>query len=270
MRDLPQPMAHPTLGVMPIVYALQADCVWHSPAENHRAVHDAVLRAKVASGSMIVLPEMFDVGFTMDTAVACEAAPETTAFLAGLARSTKTLVIAGHATRDKEGRATNSASVFDAAGEQIARYVKCHGFTPAGEREAYAAGDGPIVFDWEGLKVAPLICYDLRFPELFRAATKLSAEVFVVIANWPDARVAHWVTLAKARAIENQAYVIAVNRCGRDPNYVYPGRSLIIDPKGDVLAEAGDGVEMLTAEIDPDVVRGWRRDFPALCDARFL
>jgi omega-amidase len=255
---------------MPRVRAFQSDCVWHSPAENHRAVHDAVPAADVAAGSMIVLPEMFDVGFTMNSAVACEAAPATSAFLSELARSTQSIVIAGHATRDANGLATNGASILDAAGKPIARYVKCHGFTPAGEHEAYAGGDGPIVFDWEGLKVAPLVCYDLRFPELFRAATKLGAEVFVVIANWPAARVEHWVTLAKARAIENQAYVIALNRCGRDPKYVYPGRSLIVDPKGDVLAEAGDGLEVLSAEIDPDVVRGWRRDFPALRDAKFL
>jgi predicted amidohydrolase len=256
--------------MMPIVRAFQSDCAWHLPAENHRAARDAVLAANVVAGSMIVLPEMFDVGFTMDSAVACDASEATKLFLAELARSTKSFVIAGHAMRDADGRATNGASVFDAAGKSIARYVKCHGFTPAGEHVAYAAGDGPTIFDWGGLKVAPLVCYDLRFPELFRAAVKLGAEVFVVIANWPSARVGHWVTLAKARAIENQAYVVAVNRCGRDPKYSYPGRSLIIDPKGEVLAEAGDGVAVLSAEIDPKISRDWRRDFPALRDAKFL
>ena len=110
----------------------------------------------------------------------------------------------------------------------------------------------------------------MRFPELFRAALKLGAEVFVVIANWPAARAEHWVTLSKARAIENLAYVVAVNRCGSDRKYAYPGRSLIVDPQGKVLAEAGDGVEALTADIDPAIVRNWRRDFPAIRDARFI
>lgn len=262
--------ANPTLLPMPIVRAFQSDCVWHDPVANRATVERAVAEAAVAPGSLIVLPEMFDVGFTMDTAVSCDTAPATHAFLADLARSTKSFVLAGHAMRDDIGRPTNGATVFDASGTQIARYVKSHGFTPAGEDKAYAAGGGPIVFDWGGLKVAPLVCYDLRFPELFRDAVKLGAEVFVVIANWPSPRVEHWITLAKARAIENQAYVVALNRVGRDPKCVYPGKSLIVDPKGGVLAESGDGVDVLTAHIDPIAVQAWRASFPALRDARLL
>lgn len=255
---------------MPTVYACQLDCVWHSPEANHRAARALLARQTIEPGSLIVLPEMFDVGFTMDSKTACAATASTNSFLAELARSHRSTVIAGHAGCGRDGRAINQASVFAAEGSTIARYTKCHGFTPAGEHESYAGGDGAIVFDWASLKLAPTICYDLRFPELYRAGVKLGAEVFVVIANWPSARVEHWITLAKARAIENQAYVIAVNRCGRDPKYVYPGRSLIVDPKGEVLAAAGEGVEVLKAEIDSQRVLDWRRDFPALRDARFL
>lgn len=270
MRNLPRKALDATVTPMPIVHAFQLDCVWHEPEKNYAAAREVIARTHVEPSAMIVLPEMFDVGFSMDAAVAVAAAESSGGFLSNLARETKSTVVAGHAMNDASGRPVNQASVFAADGTRLSSYVKCHGFTPAGEHEAYAPGTGASLFEWAGLKVAPLICYDLRFPEMFRTGTKLGAEVFVVIANWPVARVGHWITLAKARAIENLAYVIAVNRCGRDPKYVYPGRSIIVDPKGEVLAEAGDGVEVLTADIDPQRVRDWRRDFPALRDARFL
>lgn len=255
---------------MPTVYAFQTDTAWHSAAGNYRTVAEAIARAAPSPGSMIVLPEMFDVGFSMDHAHASAAAKDTVAFLADTAQATRCTIVAGHAELDVQGRPTNGASVFNPEGRRVARYVKCHGFSPAGEHESYVGGDGPLLFDWAGLKVAPLVCYDLRFPELFRAGLKLGAEMFVVIANWPSARVEHWVTLAKARAIENLAYVVALNRCGSDPKYTYPGRSLIVDPRGTILAEAGEGVEQLACQIDADHVRSWRRDFPAIRDARFL
>jgi predicted amidohydrolase len=116
------------------------------------------------------------------------------------------------------------------------------------------------------VKVAPFVCYDLRFPEVFRSAVRKGAQVMAVIANWPAKRVEHWVTLLKARAIENQAYVIGVNRVGTDPKLTYPGRSLIVDPHGNVLADGGDKEAVIRAEIDAGVVDAWRRDFPALRD----
>src|SRR5690606_6307419 len=118
--------------------------------------------------------------------------------------------------------------------------------------------------------VSPLICYDLRFPEAFRLATKQGAEMFVVIANWPTARVEHWLTLLKARAIENQAYVIGCNRVGRDPKVVYPGRSVIIDPRGNVLADAGGDPGVISSSIDAAALREYRKTFPALNDIRFI
>jgi predicted amidohydrolase len=97
----------------------------------------------------------------------------------------------------------------------------------------------------------------------------MEASLIVVIANWPVARIDHWVTLLRARAIENQAYVIGVNRCGRDPEFVYTGRSLVVDPHGAVLVDAEDGEKVVTADLHPDVVAKWREDFPALKDARW-
>ena len=137
-------------------------------------------------------------------------------------------------------------------------------FSPAGEEKHYPAGKTPVVFSIGDWKVSPLICYDLRFPEPFRRATAMGAELFVVIANWPIARVDHWLTLLRARAIENQAYVVGVNRSGMDPTLEYPGSSLIVGPKGETIAHAGIDPAVITAELDREELLQWRRDFPAI------
>jgi predicted amidohydrolase len=124
-----------------------------------------------------------------------------------------------------------------------------------------------VIFEWAGLKISPLICYDLRFPELARAAVKLGAEVLVYIAAWPVKRYHHWITLLQARAIENQACVIGVNRTGQDPQFSYNGRSLVVDPHGIIIADAGEREQALRAELDTQVIRDWRAQFPALRDA---
>jgi predicted amidohydrolase len=141
-------------------------------------------------------------------------------------------------------------------------------FTLGGESQHYAAGSGVVTFIWQNFVVSPLVCYDLRFPELFRAATQRGAQLMTVIANWPVARIQHWVTLLQARAIENQAYVAGVNRCGDDPKLKYSGRSLIVSPHGDILADAGDGEKVIGAELDLPGLIKWRADFPALKDIR--
>ncbi|MBC8104772.1 MAG: carbon-nitrogen family hydrolase, partial [Cytophagales bacterium] len=141
--------------------------------------------------------------------------------------------------------------------------------TPSGERDCYAAGDRPVVWEIRGLRVAPLICYDLRFPEAFRDALDQGAEAFIVIASWPLARAHHWSALLRARAIENQAYVVGVNRVGIDPTpLTYPGRSVVIDPSGQVLAEGDDRELVLSAVLDRDLVARYRTELPFLADRR--
>ncbi len=129
-----------------------------------------------------------------------------------------------------------------------------------------------MTFAWGGFAVAPFVCYDLRFPEVFRVASRSGANLLVVIANWPAARGAHWLTLLAARAIENQAYGIGVNRCGRDPNAAYAGQSRILDPRGRVIAEAGGAVSVVEADLDLEALLTYRREFPVLADLdpRFL
>ena len=126
-----------------------------------------------------------------------------------------------------------------------------------------------MTFEWRGFVVAPFVCYDLRFPEIFRAAAHRGASLFVVIALWPVKRQQHWLTLLQARAIENQAYVVGVNRVGAEPEFLYPGRSVVVDPHGVIIADAGEREHILAAALDVNVVAAWRRDFPALRDAHW-
>ena len=251
------------------IYAVQLDTRWHDRPANLAAVDRMLSAARVEPGAIVVLPEMFDVGFTMDVATANDdPTGQTRRFVADLARRLRSTVIAGLVMNDAAGRAANQALIVGPDGDEVGRYAKSRSFTFGDEHRHYAAGEDVRVFDLAGLKVAPLICYDLRFPELFReAAVAQGAELFLILANWPSGRVEHWTTLARARAIENQAAVVAVNRTGNDPKLAYPGKSLIVDAKGVVLAEADDREQVLRATIDVDAIRAWRRDFPALRDA---
>ena len=163
-------------------------------------------------------------------------------------------------TTGADGRGRNEAVFFgpDGAGGR-ALHQDAPVLVRLGNAALRARLATSLVFEWQGLTVAPFICYDLRFPEVFRHAARRGAEVFCVIANWPQAREDHWMTLLKARAIENQAYVVGVNRCGHDPSLHYRGRSLIFGPRGEVLADGGTEEGTLSARLDRDALR----DVPA-------
>ena len=251
------------------VIAVQLDIVWEDKPANHAKVRALLERANPARDALVLLPEMFATGFSMNVAgITDSRSHETQQFLAETARHLGIYLMGGIVTDGRDGRGRNEAAVFAPDGNEITRYCKMQPFTLGGESDHYAPGSCVAQFRWKDLAVSPFICYDLRFPELFRSAARRGANLFAVIANWPAVRVEHWITLLRARAIENLAYVIGVNRCGADPKLTYPGRSMIIDPKGIILADAGDAERTITAHVDPEIVRDWRRDFPALTDMR--
>jgi omega-amidase len=244
---------------------VQLDSVWENKPANFEKVRALLAKAPPAKGGIVVLPEMFSTGFSLDLSQTLRTgtASETT-FCADLAKTYGCCVVGG--VIDEVGdRARNLAVAFSPDGE-LARYQKQRPFTGAGEHEKHTPGKTATVFDWGVLRIAPLVCYDLRFPELFRAGLALGATAFVVIAAWPSRRIEHWVTLLKARAIENQAYVIGVNRTGNEPRFQYCGRSVVIDPHGNVVIDAGEIECVATAEIDPSLPTAWRTEFPAVRD----
>ncbi len=253
------------------IHAVQLDSVWESPATNAEKVRQLLQSADIPAGGLIVLPEMFLTGFSMNTAATAQApgGPQEQ-FLTELAGQYQCAVLGGVVTQpDDGGKPRNQAVAFAPDGTLLTRYTKRYPFTLGGEAAVHAAGDTTAVFDWNGLRIGPLVCYDLRFPEVAREAAALGAELLVCIASWPIARVDHWLTLLRARAIENQAWVAGVNRCGRDPNSNHPGRSIIVDPQGVIVADAGDREQVLSTTCDPQVARSWRQNFPALRDAGF-
>ncbi|MEM8681637.1 MAG: nitrilase-related carbon-nitrogen hydrolase [Planctomycetota bacterium] len=249
------------------VLAVQLDIVWQDTAANHTKVQQLLDGISVQPDTLIVLPEMFDTGFSMRIeATAQSDARGSEAFLRQLARDKQCGVLAGVTGPIEDGKASNEAVLFDADGELRMRYRKMKPFSPAGEHQKYHAGETHRLFDWQGLRGSCFVCYDLRFPELFRPAVRDGAELIIVIASWPDARSEHWVRLLQARAIENLAYVIGVNRCGADPQLNYDGRSVAFDPHGKCLAEADAREQVLSLDIDPEEVRRWRAKFPVLQD----
>jgi omega-amidase len=248
----------------------QFDIVWEDKPANYRRVSELIRGAGLPAGSLVVLPEMFSTGFSMNLTEICEGTPARgEQFLASLAEELGIYILGGVASQTLEGRGRNEALAFSPRGELLARYAKIHPFSLGGESEQFEPGNEISSFQWQECNVAPFVCYDLRFPEVFRSAIRGGAHLFAVIANWPAKREAHWVALLIARAIENLAYVAGVNRCGSDERQTYSGRSLIIDPQGRVLAEAGDVEGVISAEIDLAAMEEWRRDFPALRDMRW-
>lgn len=249
------------------VHLVQFDIAWENKAANHIKVMEMITAAKPEPGSMIVLPEMFNTGFSTRLEITAQSqGREDEAFLASLAVAFQCTIMAGIVSPIEQGKAGNESVTFSPEGNLLARYVKIQTFTLGGEADCHVAGQEIIIFPWQGFTVAPLICYDLRFPEHFRVAAKKGANLLVVVASWPVKRYHHWLTLLQARAIENQAYVIGVNRCGSDPHLNYNGRSVVVSPHGIIIADAGEGEGVLSAELDLDDLLCWRNEFPALSD----
>jgi omega-amidase len=251
------------------VIGLQPDVAWENKSANHARVRSLIEKAEPQPGSLVVLPEMFATGFSMNVETIDDSeSGETQDFLAQTAAEYRIYLLGGVVTRHANGRGINQCVVYATDGRELARYSKMQPFTLGGESDHYAAGENLCLFDLEGFKVASFICYDLRFPEIFRAAVRRGANLYTVIASWPVAREEHWVTLLKARAIENQAYVIGVNRFGNDPKFFHPGHSLIVHPSGKVMAEAGREECAIRAELSLEELVKYRQELPFLNDMR--
>lgn len=251
------------------VHLVQLDVAWEDRAANHVKIRALLDEAPPAPDSLVVLPEMAFSGFSLELdRTAQSEAREDETFLREIAARYRCTVVGGLVSRVGGGHGANQAVAVAPDGSILACYTKLQPFALGGEATPYPAGHELTFFTWNGFKVAPFICYDLRFPEHFRAAVKLGAELFVVIASWPVKRHHHWLTLLQARAIENLAFVVGVNRCGTDPNFTYNGRSVVVSPHGHIIADAGEQERVLGARIGVREVREWRTQFPALQDMR--
>lgn len=247
------------------------DTGWHLP-EASLALADSVVRDAAGCGArLVVLPEMATSGFTMDTAQAVTMDSPVVRSLQEIAQRHDVWLVAGVAlaeaprgSGDGQRCAVNAALAIDPDGRIVAVHRKQRLFAFAGEHEAYAAGESATTVTIEGVRIGLFICYELRFAELF-AAVAPQCDCMVLIANWPAARRPHWDALVRARAIENQCAVVAVNRTGTGGGITYDGGSIAYDAWGDELpSDEGCGVPVVT--VDAAAVADVRSRYPFLAD----
>jgi predicted amidohydrolase len=250
------------------VAAVQHDIVWEDPKANFEHLAPLVEGAARSGARLVALTEMYATGFSMRADEIAEPIDgPSTAFLVEQARANDVWLCASVPELAADATKPANQLVLAAPDGVVHRYAKVHPFSYGREHEHYAAGDTYTTVDIDDVRVTPLVCYDLRFAYAFWDVAS-ATDCYVVVANWPAARREHWRVLLRARAVENQAYVVGVNRVGSGGGLDYAGDSCIVDPLGEVLASAAGVETVLVADIDPAVVAATRAKFPFLADRR--
>ena len=249
---------------------LQTDLYWHDPVANRAILEERIFTLPEPT-DLIVLPEMFTTGFTMDARAVAEPMNLTTfRWLRQMATQTGAVVTGSYVVR--ENNKFYNRLVWMQPDGAYDVYDKRHLFRMAGEEKVYTAGSQRIIKEWKGWRICPLVCYDLRFPVWSRNVNDYDQDyaydLLLYVANWPAARRNAWNVLLQARAIENLSYVAGVNRVGRDSNQnLYTGDSALIDFKGAVLFQHSDTELVHQQTLSIDELRAFRERFPAHLDA---
>src|SRR3954449_9649440 len=257
------------------IAAVQHDIVWEDRPANFARLATWVARAAGAGAELVLLSETFSTGFSMTPGIGEPRGGPSAEFLLGRAAE-HGVWVAGSCPEvamplvlgETDGELPYNSLVLAGPDGTTHRYRKLHPFTHAGEHERFRAGEKPASVEIGGLRIPPFVCYDLRFANVFWDAAP-STDVYLVPANWPSPRRHHWQTLLQARAIENQAYVVGVNRVGRDGNGVeHAGDSRIVSPMGELLATAAGVETVVHADVDAAEVAATREKFAFLPDRR--
>jgi predicted amidohydrolase len=243
---------------------VQARIRWKDPAEN-RAHLQSLVGQSAEDFDLVVFPETFTTGFLGDSDLPAEDMDgPTVEWMQGLAADNDTAV-AGSIVIVENGQRYNRLVFVTPAG-RVEQYDKRHLFAFGGENKRYTAGETRVVIHYRGWRICLQTCYDLRFPAWCR--NRDDYDLMLLVANWPAKRVHHWLSLLEARAIENQAWVIGLNRVGKDGNGLqYPGRSVVFDPLGATAADLGDQECTQLVTLDLDMLNKVRTDFPFQNDA---
>jgi omega-amidase len=252
------------------IACLQLDIAFGAPDENRQHVQYEIEKMAAERPDIIVLPELWTTGYDLTRLdeIADKDGADAKAFISGLARLHRVNIVAGSIAKKTKDGITNTMYIANRNGDIVGEYSKLHLFQLMDEHLYLRSGEAPGWFTLENTLCAGVICYDIRFPEWIRVHTVQGAEMLFVVAEWPLPRLHHWRTLLQARAIENQCYVIACNRAGSDPNNTFAGHSLIIDPWGEILAEAQEEPCSLISEIDLQKVKEVREQIPIFSDRR--
>ena len=247
--------------------------VQYSPVWENKSVSMEKLKSLLAQTDaidLLIFPEMTLTGFTMKSNdFAEELEGESYIFFSSLAKEKKCAVMYGMIEKGKK-KNFNTLVHLNNQGKIISTYRKIHPFSYSTEDVFYGKGKNTVVTKVKGIKIGLSICYDLRFPELYRFYAKEKVHLIVDIANWPDTRIEHWRTLLKARAIENQCYVAGVNRVGNDPKLHYNGFSSVFDPMGKEIVAVENEEKVIVAEMDKTYVDEVRFKLPFLNDIRLI
>lgn len=245
------------------------DQVWEDKIANQLKCENHIRQASKSGCDLIVFPEMTLTGFSMDTALIAEEPQQspTVDFFIQLAKEFKLAIVFGVVFKYGT-KATNNLVLIDQTGSKLSSYAKIHPFSFSGENNYYSSGTELVQCKIGGTTIGFTICYDLRFPELFQALSK-DCEVIVTIANWPAKRVAHWKILLQARAIENQIFMVGVNRIGIDANKIeYEKSSILVAPEGEILQPQSINDQIDIYDINLKTVSEYRERFPVKHDRK--
>ncbi|MEE8142087.1 MAG: nitrilase-related carbon-nitrogen hydrolase [Planctomycetota bacterium] len=251
---------------------VQMDCVEGARRRNHSAVAEATAQARHEKADLLALPELWCSGYdlarsTQDRERAEQEAREDSRFLEQLSQPGPAL-LGGSLLEPVPGGFHNTAVAYE-DGKQLARYHKLHLFGPLDENRYLKPGKtAPQPFLIAGVRSALTVCYDLRFPEVYRSLALAGVELIHVPAQWPRDRIQHWRTLLVARAIECQCFLVGVNRLGRFGDIEFGGNSLLVSPTGEIIIDTGEETGVFTGVIDTGEVEELRRRFPYLQDRR--
>jgi len=256
-----------------IIQSFQFKIAFGDIDKNMQKVKKMFEETDLANTDVIVLPEMWTTGYDLKRIqeIAADNLEPVKGFISNLAKTYNVNIVAGSIANKKEGNIKNTAFVVNRNGECIYEYSKIHLVPMLDEPKYLTGGNSKVnIFELDRERVGLVICYDLRFPEVFRDLAMDDAQVIFVVAEWPVERTEHWVTLLKARAIENQCYIVSSNVTGSQPTgTTFAGKSTIVDPFGDILSEADISSEMkIKAELDLDKVKRVREDIPIFSSRR--
>ena len=247
--------------------------VQYSPAWDDKETNKKKILSLVQDLSgieLFIFPEMTLTGFTMKSKEMSETIQgDSYRFFSSIAREKSTNIFAGIIER-RDKRNYNTLIHIKPDGNLLKLYRKIHPFSYSGENTHYNAGVKPAMTKIKNWKIGLTICYDLRFPELYRKYGNKRTHLIVNIANWPDTRIEHWRTLLKARAIENQCYFAGVNRVGKDLKLNYVGYSSVFDPMGKEIMAVGNEEKVIVVDIDKNYVNEVREEFPFLDDIKLI
>ena len=254
------------------IASVQMNVIFDNKEANYNKAFQLLKRAKEGGAEVALLPETWDWGFfPQDNLLskADEYALEAKAFLSGVARSLQMAIVGGSVRSKREDKLYNTSLVFDKNGHLLAEYDKTHLFSPMGENKVFTPGDHLSIFELNGVKCSVILCYDLRFPELSRSLFLKGVKVLFVASEWPLERLEQLLSLAKARAIENEMYIVLSSSSGEKEGLLFSGHSRIIAPSGEIVASLENRDEKIVEALcDIERVDNMRRNLPVLQDRR--